>query len=84
MKSTVEDKEKLGGKLDEDQKHTIKEAVKDGEEWLSANPEADADEIKEKQKEIEEKCNPIIQQLYQNAGGGKGGEPAEDVQHDEL
>jgi len=50
MRMTVEDKEKLGAKLDEDQKHTIKEAVKDGEDWLKSNPDADADDIKEKQK----------------------------------
>eukprot|EP00918_Siedleckia_nematoides_P041634 GHVU01090593.1.p2 GENE.GHVU01090593.1~~GHVU01090593.1.p2 ORF type:complete len:343 (+),score=105.16 GHVU01090593.1:1801-2829(+) len=84
MKSSVEDKDKLGAKIDEDQKHTILEAVKQGEDWLTANPEAEAEEIKEKQKEIEDICGPIISQLYQQAGGGDAGGAAEPEAHDEL
>merc|ERR1712205_222668 len=37
------------GRLTE--KETIDDAIKDGQDWLSSNPEADAEEIKEKQKE---------------------------------
>jgi len=32
------------------------EALKDGQSWLDSNPEADAEEIKEKHKEIEGIC----------------------------
>jgi len=31
-------------------------ALKDGQSWLDSNPEADAEEIKEKHKEIEGIC----------------------------
>merc|ERR1712118_579534 len=34
----------------EEEKETIDDAIKDGQDWLSSNPEADAEEIKEKQK----------------------------------
>jgi len=90
MKSAVEgsgDNKGLGEKMDEDEKETIEDAIKDGQDWLSSNPEADAEEIKEKQKEIEGICSPIIQKYYQGSGGG--GESADDDDdddeaHDEL
>merc|ERR1712072_639709 len=59
MKSAIEgsgDNKGLGEKMDEDEKETIDDAIKDGQDWLSSNPEADAEEIKEKQKEIEGIC----------------------------
>merc|ERR1711939_918195 len=40
------DKGRLTGeKMDEDEKETIDDAIKDGQDWLSSNPEADAEEI---------------------------------------
>merc|ERR1712146_408236 len=79
MKNTVEDKKKAGDKISEDDKKSILDAVEEGAKWVEANPNADEDAYKEKQKEIEEVCNPIISKLYQGAGGpggpgGPGGE----------
>merc|ERR1719182_752229 len=74
-------------KMDEDEKETIDDAIKDGQDWLSSNPEADAEEIKEKQKEIEGICSPIIQKYYQGGAGGGGADDDEDDDdeaHDEL
>ena len=89
MKSAVEgsgDNKGLGEKMDEDEKETIDDAIKDGQDWLSSNPEADAEEIKEKQKEIEGICSPIIQKYYQGSGGGGADddEDDDDEAHDEL
>ena len=56
--------------MDEDEKETVDDAIKDGQDWLSSNPDADTEEIKEKQKEIEGICSPIIQKYYQGAGAG--------------
>merc|ERR1712230_290267 len=53
MRVTVEgsgDNKGLSEKLDDEEKEKIKDALKDGEEWLAANPDAEADEIKEKHK----------------------------------
>merc|ERR1712178_182486 len=71
---------------DEDEKEQIMEALKDGQSWLDSNPEADAEEIKEKQKEVEGICAPIVSKYYQAGGGGGGGmdEEDEDEAHDEL
>merc|ERR1712048_1204699 len=75
----------LSEKLDDDEKEQIMEAIKDGQSWLDSNPEADADEIKEKQKEVEGICAPIISKYYQGGGGGGGGDDEdEDEAHDEL
>jgi heat shock protein 5 len=91
MKSAIEgsgENKGLGEKMDEDEKETIDDAIKDGQDWLSSNPEADAEEIKEKQKEIEGICSPIIQKYYQGSGGGGAGgddeEDDDDEAHDEL
>merc|ERR1712054_303930 len=90
MKSAVEgsgENKGLGEKMDEDEKETVDDAIKDGQDWLSSNPDADSEEIKEKQKEIEGICSPIVQKYYQGAGAGGGGEDEDeddDEAHDEL
>ena len=37
--------------------------------WLDSNQLAEVDEFQDKQKEVEEGCNPIISKLYQKQGG---------------
>jgi len=79
------DNKGLSEKLDDDEKEQIMEALKDGQSWLDSNPEADAEEIKEKQKEVEGICAPIVSKYYQaGGGGGGGGEEDEEEAHDEL
>merc|ERR1711939_737175 len=59
MRVTVDgsgDNKGLSEKLDDEEKEKINEALKEGEEWLAANPEAEAEEIKEKHKEVEAVC----------------------------
>jgi len=90
MKTTVEgqgDNKGLSEKLDDDEKSTINDAIKGAEEWMSSNPDADAEEIKEKHKEVESVCAPIISKHYQGGGGedgGNGGDDEDDEAHDEL
>jgi hypothetical protein len=50
----------LKEKLDDEEKEEITNAVKDGQSWLAENADADPEDIKEKQKEIEEVCAPIV------------------------
>merc|ERR1711988_1153619 len=84
LKSTVEGS--LADKIDEEEKDQVKEAMQDGQEWLNNNPEAEPEEIKEKQKEVEEVCAPIISKHYGGAHGGAsaGDDDDEDDAHDEL
>merc|ERR1712032_197575 len=75
----------LSEKLDDDEKEQIMEAIKDGQSWMDSNPEAEAEEIKEKHKEVEGICAPIVSKYYQGGGGGGGGDDEdEDEAHDEL
>jgi hypothetical protein len=85
LKSTVEGS--LADKIDEEEKDQIKEALEAGQDFLNNNPEATAEEIKEKQKEMEETCAPIISKHYgAGAGGFSGGndDDDDDDSHDEL
>merc|ERR1711939_42344 len=80
MKNTVTDQKKLGEKISEEDKQTVLDAVEEGIKWVDANVNADEEALKEKQKEVEGICNPIISKLYQaggappGAGGAPGGE----------
>merc|ERR1711865_635977 len=76
MKNTVTDQKKLGEKITEDDKKTILDAVEEGIKWVDGNVNGDEDAFKEKQKEVEGVCNPIVSKLYA-AGGAppEGGAP---------
>jgi len=77
MRNQINDEEKLGGKISAEDKETIEEAVTAAIDWLDENAESGAEEYKEKLKELEGKCNPIVSKLYQGAGGSEGGAGAE-------
>merc|ERR1719219_746869 len=86
MKNTVNDEDKLGDKIDEDDKETIEEAVTEAIDWLDENPEAEKEEYEEKLKELEGICNPIVQKLYQEhgvPGQDGGGDEEEDFEDDD-
>ena len=86
MKNTVEDKEKgLGGKLTDEEKETITNALKEAQDWLNANQEAEKDEYDTHLKDLQKICDPIIGRLYQQGGaGGPGGAgPSEDADSEE-
>jgi len=78
MKNTLNE-EKLKGEFTEEEKTTIEDASKEGLQWIEGNPDADADAIEGKQKELEAKFNPIMMRVYQKTGGagmpGAGGMP---------
>merc|ERR1712112_723831 len=88
LKNQLSDKEKLGGKLSEDEQSKIEEVINEKIKWLEDNPEADADEFKAQKKEMEDIVQPIIAKLYQGKGGppptGEEGGEDEDYDKDEL
>jgi len=69
LKNQIGDKEKLGGKLSDEEKEKIEEIVNEKISWLEENTEAEADELKAQKKEMEDIIQPIIAKLYQDAGG---------------
>ena len=66
MKSSLDDNQ-LKDKIPEDDKNKILTACNDAINWLDRNQMAEAEEFKDKQKEVEGICNPIIARLYQGA-----------------
>jgi len=74
MQSTVED-ENMKSKMSEDERTKILDKCKETIGWLDANQTAETDEFKDKLKEVEALCNPIITELYKKAGGAPGGMP---------
>ncbi|CAI5454963.1 unnamed protein product [Caenorhabditis angaria] len=83
LKNQIGDNEKLGGKLDEDDKKTIEEAVDEAISWLGSNEDASAEDLKEQKKELEGKVQPIISKLYKDGEGGAAPEEGAD-EKDEL
>jgi len=72
MKSTVED-DKFKDKISEADRKNIIDKCNDTINWLEQNQMAEIDEYKDKQKEVEGLCNPIISKLYQQNQGGANG-----------
>ena len=83
MRNTIEDKEKLADKIDEEDKDTISEALKEHQEWLDNNPDSDKEDYEEHLKDLQNVCDPIISKVYQAHGGPTGGAGDEDDDDDE-
>lgn len=81
LKNQIGDKEKLGGKLSEEDKNTIEKEVDEQIKWLEKNQDAEVEEFKEHKKQLEEVAQPIISKIYQATGGAP---PAEESEKDEL
>ncbi|KKZ68235.1 glucose-regulated protein [[Emmonsia] crescens] len=84
LKNQVQDSEGLGGKIDEDDKETLMEAVKEATDWLEENAAtATAEDFEEQKEKLSNVAHPITSKLYGSAGGA-GGEDDEPSGHDEL
>merc|ERR1712141_541506 len=79
MKNQVNDKEKLGGKLSEEDKEAITTACDDAISWLDSNQDADAEALQEKKKELEEVIHPITSKAAGGEGGEQGGHAEDEL-----
>ena len=70
LRNQVNDKEKLADKLDDDDKQTIEESVKEAIAFLDENPNAEKEEYDEAREKLQSVTNPIIQKVYGQGGGG--------------
>mmetsp|Transcript_32245 Transcript_32245/g.42519 ORF Transcript_32245/g.42519 Transcript_32245/m.42519 type:complete len:658 (+) Transcript_32245:149-2122(+) len=87
LKNMLDDDEKgLADKLSEADKEELESTINDALDWMDENPEADAEEYKDKQKEVEQIASPLIKELYQGQapGGGYDDEDDYDFGDDEL
>ena len=84
LKNQVNDKEKLGAKLSDEDKKTIEDAVTEQIEWLEGNQDADAEAFKTHKKTLEDIVQPIMTKLYGSEGGAPPPQEGEPEEKDEL
>lgn len=82
LKNQIGDKEKLGGKLTEEDKASLEKAVEEAISWLESHADATTEELKAEKKKLEDTATPIVSKLYQGQApppgeGGEGGEGAQ-------
>merc|ERR1712196_46918 len=62
LRNQLNDEEKgVADKIDDEDKETLEEAIKEVLDWLDDNQEAEASEYDEKQKELSEIAQPIME-----------------------
>lgn len=84
MRQQIDDKEKLADKLTDEDKITIRDALQEASDWLSANgDDAETDQIEEHHKDLQRICDPIVAKIYQ-ANGGQGQQGEEEVDDEEF
>merc|ERR1712158_16267 len=66
----VMDNTKLGGNLSEEQKDEIVEACDQTINWIDSNSGADSTAFKDKQEELQQLINPILEAVYERNAGG--------------
>mmetsp|Transcript_60498 Transcript_60498/g.124526 ORF Transcript_60498/g.124526 Transcript_60498/m.124526 type:complete len:651 (+) Transcript_60498:398-2350(+) len=64
IRNTIRD-EKLKDKVEEEDKKTIEEKVKEALEFIETNEDLEKEDYEEKEKELKNLANPIISKLYQ-------------------
>ena len=69
MRNTIEDRDKLADKMNEDDKNAIASALTEAEDWLNSNTDAEKDDIDYQKRELQSVCDPIIAQIYNSQGG---------------
>lgn len=89
LKNQVQDEEGLGGKIDDDEKETLIEAVKETQDWLAENADtAEKDDFDEQFEKLSQVAYPISSKLYGSSGGAGGmpdyGDDDDEPVHDEL
>jgi len=77
LKNQIGDKDKLGGKLNEEDKAAIEKAVEEAISWMESHQDASVEELKEEKKKLEDIATPIVSKIYQQNGGQPGGEGGE-------
>jgi len=91
LKNQIKDKDKLGGKLSEEDKASLEKSVDEAISWLESHADATTEELKAEKKKLEDIATPIVSKLYQGQappggegapGGEEGGPSASDEKED--
>jgi endoplasmic reticulum chaperone BiP len=83
LKNTIEDEEKgVAAKIDAKEKEELVSLIDETLDWLDENSDAETEEYKEKQKEVEKLSNPIMRKVYGGSAGGGAGSAGGDEEED--
>jgi len=82
VKSVVSDKDKWEGKITEEEKDTVDEAVKEAMDWLDDNQEAEKEDFEEKKAEFSASVSDIMTKIH-SASSESGSDEGEDEEKDE-
>ncbi|ODV60817.1 heat shock protein 70 [Ascoidea rubescens DSM 1968] len=74
LKNTLSES-KFKEKIIESEREELSKAIEETIKWLDESQSASTDEYKDRQKELEEKANPIMMKFYQDGGAPGGGAP---------
>ena len=81
LKAQVSDEDKLGGKLDADDKKKILDACKETLSWIDDfGKSASKEDFEEQKEKLSQIAYPITSKLYKDQSGGAD----EPLSHDEL
>jgi len=84
LKNQLKDEKQQLGKIDEDDKTVVSEAVQEALSWLDSNQSASTEEFEEQRKKLEEAVRPIIAKYGGGSQGGSGPTDEDLPDHDEL
>ncbi|WBW72160.1 ER heat shock protein BiP [Schizosaccharomyces osmophilus] len=86
LKTQFTDKEQLGGKVSEEDKQAVLDAVEDVIEWLEVEgAEASKEELDDQRQKVDQVVHPVTQKLYSEGAGAGADEDDEDFDDaDEL
>lgn len=83
LKNQLNDEEGLGGKVEDDDKESLLDAIKETQDWLEENAAtATGEDFDEQFEKLSQVAYPITSKLYGGAGGA--GEEDAEPDHDEL
>lgn len=88
LKSQLGDDDGLGGKIDDDDKKTLLDAIKETTEWIEEyGQSASAEDLEEKLQDVQKIVSPITSKLYAGADYSAGDDDDDQEpfrSHDEL
>ncbi|CDI98630.1 Heat Shock protein family member hsp 3 [Echinococcus multilocularis] len=79
IKNQVKDKEKMGGKLSDDEIKTIEDAADEAIKWMENNPQAETSDYKKQKANLESVVQPIVSKLYEGAAPPTESTPKEEL-----
>lgn len=79
MKNTLNDESGLKSKLSYEDVRMIEDNIRETQEWLDSNENADKDDLEYHLKELQKVCDPIIAKVYKTNKPQGREEPEDDL-----